>query len=511
MHSPIPSIHRLPTELLIQMFRHVRSIEDYPGWTTVSRVCRHWRTVLSACPEHWRRVPLPSADLTRLSLAFAIRLSIRTEDFHAHRISAHAMRLALAEMARVSELHIDCSQYALSAADRQALCVTSAPALESLHLSLRAQDGPLPKTLFCGQAPRLRDLRIQGSGLQWVACSSLLEGSPRLSALSLVSTPSSPRIWSSAADMFHALRSFPELSCLELSGVLPRVPYPRAEERLCAESASRRLRRLSVRDDFSVLAPVMGYWQVDDSVDLELDCKQMPIAYDPDDPDACDESVSFALASMLMSVSHAPDDPDWPASFKSLQVRETLEASEVRLFDASMDASDEPLSGSVTIRLQWPHAVSHWASSRVCVPRVLGLLPVEGVRSICADYEQRDWGTYMWRHLSRMQQVQMARLVGHGAPTDFARALGGKLCPKLRIVHVENSVTTAGSFPRPAVVYTTLAKALRDRCRRDAKHSHNTRLTIRDSSGVVDHMQIFNTGHVDWDRRSSSQQVYDAQ
>ncbi|KAG9042378.1 hypothetical protein FS837_010945 [Tulasnella sp. UAMH 9824] len=170
------SIHRLPVELLVYIFRlSLPAPETGPHYmqflATLLSVCKHWATMISAASSLWAVVTsmcspdLLASSLARLNSTCPLHIVCTTssdEEFTRilHQISPHIHRWETADivMPQTEE-------------GRQYLS-TPAPTLRRLHLSIppgtAVDDANFqPFDIFNGSADRLEELKVSWACLPW--------------------------------------------------------------------------------------------------------------------------------------------------------------------------------------------------------------------------------------------------------------------------------------------------------------------------------------------------------
>ncbi|KII85878.1 hypothetical protein PLICRDRAFT_44298 [Plicaturopsis crispa FD-325 SS-3] len=167
--NALASVHRLPTELLSEIFVHARA-----NWKDLTSVCSHWRSVSLQCPLLWNQLLDPyhsCAEWTELVLKRSknspIKLDLSIWTFSE---SNESTDLALQHAARASRIVLSGDTTFLN--DVTGRITGPAPLLEVLRIhrcSVRGEDGPpfIPHYAFCRSAPRLRLLELEHSSWCW--------------------------------------------------------------------------------------------------------------------------------------------------------------------------------------------------------------------------------------------------------------------------------------------------------------------------------------------------------
>ena len=209
---------RLPPEVLSTIFRYLVVAGVYPTrpghrnihWIQVTHVCTHWRRVALDCPDLWTiDIPLSLPKLAKemLNRSKMAPLTIATTVFPEKCLHPKSINSTLAD-----------SMIRIQTFSNRAL-IKPAPLLKSFSIYC-AESSPdmLPKGIFSGEAPRLREVALGNCTLDW--------DEPFLSTLKLESM-----------SILHSAR----LSMDGLMSVLSRMPD---------------LRTLVLRDAFLLQIPL---------------------------------------------------------------------------------------------------------------------------------------------------------------------------------------------------------------------------------------------------------------
>ncbi|KAJ3534842.1 hypothetical protein NMY22_g6743 [Coprinellus aureogranulatus] len=184
-------ISRLPKELLGQVFVHLRDmvvperilgpyavVESNNRWILVTRVCKYWRDVAFACKELWAVICIANngrprtygASVTLDELQAQISWPVPVE-LRASTSTECQQERVIRLLIRQPRIHLK-ELFLTGARAGEALsCLTQrATYLQYLYLFLGSEDD-LPKDLFGGETPSLRELRllIGGRAIAWDA------------------------------------------------------------------------------------------------------------------------------------------------------------------------------------------------------------------------------------------------------------------------------------------------------------------------------------------------------
>ena len=221
-HNTLSIIARLPPEVLSTIFRCLaiafclRPGHSSIGWIKVTHVCTHWRRVALECPDLWTTIPF---SLPRWAKEMLIRskmapLTIVASLYQSKRLHTELVHFAMLEMFRIQKLSLTVLQ---DSGNKNLLTglARPAPLLESLSISCATPSvNILPKGIFSGEVPRLREVTLEKCILGWdepFLCT--------LTTLKLVSIPVSAR--PSMDQLTSALSCMPDLRTLVLCNVLP--------------------------------------------------------------------------------------------------------------------------------------------------------------------------------------------------------------------------------------------------------------------------------------------------
>lgn len=218
----LPPVSRLPTELLIDIFRYhipgpwtlVPRKGLPPTWIAISHVCRRWREIAIGYPHLWANIILSNRSWTTAMLERSKPLPIVISAAFEGRPLRAALLDALSQVSRARELVLEVTMlhHLLESFKDQ-----PAPSLESLRLVQSVGMSPcvLPDDVFGGHTPVLQELELDRVTIQW--SSSLLR--PRLTHLE-IRNPHRDFL-PSMTQMLDVLATMSHLDTLILSNALP--------------------------------------------------------------------------------------------------------------------------------------------------------------------------------------------------------------------------------------------------------------------------------------------------
>jgi hypothetical protein len=171
---------RLPPGVLSTIFESVRhesatriASPDRIRWIKVTHVCTHWRRVALECPSLWADIPISNPswveEVLKRSKMAPLTLVARLPTYCSR--GAKMIRIALTSMPRIQRLSLRDYGGKDELGPILAGVLSPAPLLESLSLKFgNINSTPvcvLPRHIFGGKAPRLRELDLQDCSLHW--------------------------------------------------------------------------------------------------------------------------------------------------------------------------------------------------------------------------------------------------------------------------------------------------------------------------------------------------------
>lgn len=224
-HNTLSIISRLPPEILSTIFRYVADSFRYAyrmEWIQISHVCTHWRRVALECRSLWTNIassyPKWAKEILQRSQETPLTVLIDVSDSKYDSRRRHLVQNILENMPRIRKLsfyHNHGYEDVLETILQD--FVLPAPLLERLKLSMKdMKPHALPRDVFSGQTPRLRQLVLRNCNLVWA--SPFLHNLTVLKVDSVVHTARP-----SMREAINALRNMPNLRVLDLRHALPAL------------------------------------------------------------------------------------------------------------------------------------------------------------------------------------------------------------------------------------------------------------------------------------------------
>ncbi|KAG2013015.1 hypothetical protein CC2G_009957 [Coprinopsis cinerea AmutBmut pab1-1] len=279
-------ISRLPPEVLTRIFEFYKRICDHSSkldymmqgrcyltpyqWTGVTHVSRYWRQVALGCPQLWSNIRTISFNWARISWERSKQAPISLNATLTYLTNPKLEGLVtdiLTQPRRLKSLHLS-GELSNANEKRFREIADPAPLLQSLTMirtyrssGYPPSDSILPKTFLNGEAPKLRNLELNGYQLSWD--SPLLRS---LTSLKLTCIPlpryhlqPSPEIFFSALEAMECLRT------LDLDTPLPASPL--AKHRTVT---LRHIENFRLKGSVSDCANVMMHLALPPSAALEF-------------------------------------------------------------------------------------------------------------------------------------------------------------------------------------------------------------------------------------------------
>ncbi|KZV73381.1 hypothetical protein PENSPDRAFT_732896 [Peniophora sp. CONT] len=225
MPAGTPTIHELPIETLMHIFRYLVKEEEvarpelrekYPPALILRSICRRWNAVAKATPELWLQLVGPyGIEWTRRALTFSKELPLdltilnRTAFYRGFKDISHSLPLLEAKLCRLRSLtlHLDSYPEIVPSDLQMALLSSPLPMLEKLELYDGQSDSVyiLDENTLSGEVPlQLKCLDV-GSYVTILPTCPILHAP--LTSLCVYDTP----IWKSTDEVLCTLSSLPQL------------------------------------------------------------------------------------------------------------------------------------------------------------------------------------------------------------------------------------------------------------------------------------------------------------
>ncbi|KAG2013128.1 hypothetical protein CC2G_010068 [Coprinopsis cinerea AmutBmut pab1-1] len=416
--NALAPVSSLPDEILCHIFQAyiagARTDSRWHSMTTLTGICRRWRSAALECPELWSTIhswmgPASLESTIARSKDAPVSVTVSTEgwttlDPRRHQLIAGV----LAQTYRLVNLRLGVNLQLLDGLLR--LLDSPAPQLEKLTVEPKglgeAEAVDLPLSLFGGEAPRLRDLSLVECYPPWT--SPILQGLTSLNiTFPCIDSPVPPH-----DKLLATLKNLPRLVNLTLCMNFPDLDQPSSADQVAKLPS---LKRLEIASNTGGSAGLLQ------NIRIPLEASVKLLGYETAEEDfaALRAGLWSAWLSNPLSGSQLTSVGSRASPIRSLWIKEGGAGlsvyAEIQGWSEAVDmsrGSKPPEQGAaLSIYTELPDDVMFRSTSisQAIDRHAASALPLEDVRSLRVQAQLDDWAPVL-RRLSSVQQLYVGRL-----------------------------------------------------------------------------------------------------